>query len=81
MQKIIGEIFLDHIALVTTAHNKLRESMVGIYFHQMPEYWTPPISIIGFGRKALSSEILVPNPPASITIFIFDNAYKNQYFN
>lgn len=30
----------------------------------------PPISIIGFGLKWLSSLILVPNPPAKITTFI-----------
>ena len=30
-----------------------------------------PISIIGFGFKWLSSLILVPNPPARITTFIF----------
>ena len=30
----------------------------------------PPISIIGLGFNMLSSDILVPNPPASITTFI-----------
>ena len=31
----------------------------------------PPISIIGFGLRWDSSVILVPNPPAKITTFIF----------
>ena len=31
----------------------------------------PPISIIGFGRTELSSEILVPKPPAKMTALIF----------
>src|ERR1041385_4494280 len=30
----------------------------------------PPISIIGFGLRCDSSEILVPKPPARITAFI-----------
>src|SRR5215468_5936047 len=30
----------------------------------------PPISTIGLGRKAVSSERRVPNPPAKITTFI-----------
>lgn len=30
----------------------------------------PPISIIGLGLRCVSSEILVPIPPASITAFI-----------
>jgi hypothetical protein len=29
-----------------------------------------PISIIGFGLRWLSSEILVPSPPAKMTTFI-----------
>jgi hypothetical protein len=35
----------------------------------------PPISIIGFGRIELSSEIRVPKPPARITNFIDIFAY------
>ena len=31
----------------------------------------PPISIIGLGLRWVSSAILVPNPPAKITAFIF----------
>jgi hypothetical protein len=30
----------------------------------------PPTSTIGFGREEVSSAILVPKPPASITAFI-----------
>jgi len=30
----------------------------------------PPISIIGFGRKLVSSDNLVPKPPARITAII-----------
>src|SRR5215203_4846563 len=30
----------------------------------------PPISIIGFGRSAVSSPSLVPRPPARMTVFI-----------
>ena len=36
VQKIIGEILLDHIALVATANHKLVDAMVGIDFHNMP---------------------------------------------
>src|SRR5450830_1379605 len=32
----------------------------------------PPISIMGFGRRFVSSEIRVPVPPARITAFILD---------
>jgi hypothetical protein len=31
----------------------------------------PPISIIGFGRAVVSSDIRVPRPPAGIAAFIF----------
>ena len=37
-----------------------------------------PISIIGFGRKWLSSEIRVPNPPAKRTAFIVLTSF-DQY--
>ena len=39
MEKIVGKIFLDDVSLVTTAHNKIIDAMVGIDFHDVPENW------------------------------------------
>jgi hypothetical protein len=38
----------------------------------------PPISIIGFGLNADSSEILVPKPPAKITAFIIYPSFNTN---
>lgn len=35
-----------------------------------------PISTIGFGRTEVSSESLVPNPPASITTFMLSRSQR-----
>ena len=35
----------------------------------------PPISTIGFGFNSVSSDNLVPSPPANITTFIFNPYY------
>ena len=40
----------------------------------------PPISTIGFGLLVVSSDILVPNPPASIKTGVFDSLNKIKFF-
>ena len=37
MQKIIHEIFLDHITFVTQANDKIIKPIMAVYFHDMPE--------------------------------------------
>jgi hypothetical protein len=37
MQEIIREIFLDHVALVTTTNNEFVETMCGVHFHDVPQ--------------------------------------------
>src|SRR5688572_8234002 len=38
----------------------------------------PPISIMGFGRLALSSEMRVPSPPARITAFMIASEIESR---
>ena len=38
----------------------------------------PPISTIGFGRRSVSSLILVPMPPAKMTTFILTQLSANR---
>ena len=37
MQKVVGEIFLDDIAFVSTANHEIVYSVSGINFHDMPK--------------------------------------------
>src|SRR5215471_15827341 len=38
MQVIVGEIFLDHIALVTEADNEVCDAVVRVKLHDVPQY-------------------------------------------
>ena len=63
MQKVICKVFLDQVTFIAAADYKVIHAVcqsIGL----------PPISIIGFGLRWVSSEIRVPRPPASITAFI-----------
>ena len=37
VQEVIGEVFLDHIALVTTADHEIGDTMSAIDFHNVPQ--------------------------------------------
>ena len=37
VQKIIGKIFFDHVAFISEADDEVVDSVVGIYFHDVPE--------------------------------------------
>ncbi len=39
----------------------------------------PPISIMGFGLRCDSSEILVPRPPARMTAFMYKNVNAPRF--
>ena len=38
MQKIVREIFLDHVALVTKAYDELRYAECCVQLHDVPEH-------------------------------------------
>ena len=38
------------MAFISATNDKVINTMVGIYFHDMPENWLPPISTMGLGR-------------------------------
>ena len=68
VKEVIRKELLDHILLIAQTDDKLIISELGVMCQRIG---FSPISIIGFGFKWLSSLILVPNPPARITTFIF----------
>jgi hypothetical protein len=37
VQEVVGEIFLDHVALVTKAHHELAHAVLGVALHDVPE--------------------------------------------
>src|SRR5712671_5577194 len=41
MQKVIGEIFLDDVALVSQADDEFIDPMGAVYFHDMPDDGPP----------------------------------------
>ena len=41
VQEIIGEVFLDEVALVSAADDEVIHAMRGILFHDVPEYGPP----------------------------------------
>lgn len=49
MQKIIGEVFLDDVALVAAADNELIDAVTGVDLHDMPEDWHAADLHHGFG--------------------------------
>ena len=70
MQRIVGEEFLDQIALVAEADDEIGDAMRGVDFHDVPENGRPPISTSGFGRICRLFGEFAPNPPAKITACI-----------
>ena len=81
--KQVNEILNDNkIKLLTTTFMNTQESLDvprTCYAHFFMIGF-PPISIIGFGLRCVSSLIRVPKPPAKITAFI-TNSLKLVYFN
>ena len=51
MQRIISKILFNEIPFITTAYNKIVNSIKTISLQDMPQYGLPPISTIGLGRK------------------------------
>ena len=41
MQKVVGKVLLDDIALVTQANDELRNTLGGVDFHDVPDDRTP----------------------------------------
>jgi len=39
MKKVVGKVLFDDIALVTTADDKVVDSVGGVQFHDVPEDW------------------------------------------
>ena len=58
-------------------------SKLPIELNQCQRIGFPPISIMGLGRRWVSSLMRVPKPPASMTAFIFYSNNKKgcQFFN
>jgi hypothetical protein len=62
VQKVIGKVFLDDVALVATANDEVIAAMVGISLHDVPQDGLAANFAMGLGRVAVCSEIRVPRP-------------------
>lgn len=51
VQEIVGEIFLDDIALVATADHEIIHAVGGIKFHDVPQHWLTANFDHGFGLE------------------------------
>ncbi|MNY47304.1 hypothetical protein D3C86_1825650 [compost metagenome] len=40
MQKVIGEIFLDQVAFIATADDKIIDAVLRVDLHDVPENWS-----------------------------------------
>ena len=70
MQEVVRKVLFNNVALVAQQITKSFIPCAEYIFIICHKIGFPPISIIGLGFKYVSSEILVPKPPAKIITFI-----------
>src|SRR6476646_7090010 len=42
MKEVVSKIFLDHVALIAQTNDEIRQSIMAVDFHDMPQDRTPP---------------------------------------
>ena len=70
MQEVVGEVFLDHVALVAAADHEVIDAVGGVDFHDVPENRLAADLDHRLGLRWVSSEMRVPSPPARMTAFM-----------
>jgi hypothetical protein len=75
---VVGKVFFDHIAFVTTQNDELIEAVAGINFHDVPKYGFTPDFDHGLGLRVVSSESREPRPPARINTFIISRITRME---
>ena len=49
MEEVVGEVFLDDVALIATAHDEIVDAVVGVELHDVPQNRPPADLNHGFG--------------------------------
>src|SRR4029078_3801868 len=63
MEMVVGEIFLDHIALVTEANNKVCDPVVCVMLHNVPQ--DRPFPDLDHGLRADTGLLGEPSAPTA----------------
>jgi len=70
VQEVVGEVFLDDVALVAETDDEVIDAVLGVELEDVPEDGAAADLDMGLGRTEVSSEMRVPRPPARITAFM-----------